>query len=593
MASDVSDHTVRCLLVLNRDVTDRVLRAVFPQPVLGVRFVDAAADPEAVESAAGGEVGAVVVLHRAMYDASFPDDEDACGRLALLRRLSMHCVLVDPLDRVLPFADRGALCSLVARLAPTALQPRWLVVRDGEDATAAAVGAGLRLPIVCKPLLACGPPRSHELIVALRLSALREVPLPALLQEYIPHGGQILKLYCVGKHVHCEERPSLPDLRVTGEDGAQARPSGTASPCPAISGSNQATCGSVGGRGAWVRAWPGARPDQTPGAQAGTGDAADPLLPASVRFCTQQSPPPAAAFGAAAAPAETVFACRALGSESVTARPRGAGGGLGQGSTGQPVGECQPLVACESHRDEAMRLAGRNRDEAMRLAGRNRDEALRLVGKESHRDEAMRLAGKESHRDEAMRLAGKESHRDEAMRLAGGLARALGVGMLGVDIIVRAEGVGGRAEGGDNTEGVFGRAEGGENTSTASGGADQSDGVCRGGCGCTGACSHGQGGNDTSGRSCSSGCGGGLGSASASSGNHALSCSCASGCSGGADLGGVRVAAELFSRPVFSRLMVVDLNYMPKTSLRLADGGRSLAQLVLDRYRAHLEKAPP
>lgn len=486
MAADGSDGTVLCLLVLNRDVTDRVLHAVSPQPVLGVRFVDAAADLEAVESAAAGGAGATVVLHRAMYDASFSDDEEACRRLALLRQLSVRCVLTDPLDRVLPFADRGALCALVARLAPTVLQPRWLVVRAGEDATAAAVGAGLRLPIVCKPLLACGPPRSHELVVALRLSALADVPLPALLQEYVPHGGRIFKVYCVGEHVHCEERPSLPDLLVGGEAGARF---GTATERhgAATLGSGPQTTG-IGSRGAGagVSAWPNPCPDRTSATQAGTGDAVGPLPPASVCFCTQGSMPTAAAFGAAAAQAVTDSGCWALCSESEGARETGAGGGREQGSTGP--------------------LAG---------AGRSPTAAAAACD------------------------------RDGAMRLAASLARALGVGLLGVDVIVRADGAGGNATVGGKGDGCASQPRAGIC-------------CCAGGSGLAGGC----------------GCAGG--------------CSGVLGCRDGT--GGV---GECGATECFSRLMVVDLNYMPNTSLRMADGGRALAQLVLDRHRAHREETPP
>ena len=192
-----------CLTVLTPGMTERLFKALTADNH-AVCFVDATTEPQVRYGA--------VVLHRVMYDASMGEEEGARRRLELVRQLSDSCVLVDPIERVLPFADRGKLCSMLAQLAPAVQQPRWLVVQEGQDAAAAAQDAGLRLPIICKPLVACGPPRSHQLAVGLEYAALRGFPAPMLLQEYVAHGGRIFKAYCVGEHVHCEERDSLPDL---------------------------------------------------------------------------------------------------------------------------------------------------------------------------------------------------------------------------------------------------------------------------------------------------------------------------------------------------------------------------------------------
>lgn len=213
-----ADSPLRCLLVLPPSVAAGVLRAVSPQPVLGVRFVDAGADPAAAEASANPDD--TVVLHRAMYDAAMAGDAAANARLALVRRLSANRVpLVDSLERVLPFADRAELCRLVQALDPEARprppswpgakplalhkhprttysaplflyqardaarhvslggglssnynqtasfrtasfpqarQPRYACVDVGEDPATAARTSGMRLPIVVKPRLACG-----------------------------------------------------------------------------------------------------------------------------------------------------------------------------------------------------------------------------------------------------------------------------------------------------------------------------------------------------------------------------------------------------------------------------------------------------
>jgi hypothetical protein len=302
-------------------------------------------------------------------------------------------------------------------------------------------------------------------------------------------------VYCVGERVHCEERPSLPDLRVGPGAGSQIGSSGTAT-----ASSGAATCGLSQGTGASIRgdvsaggecsrvgAGPGACPCGPPAMQPGTAGAAEPPPPRSVRFCTQENPPTAGAFGAAAGPPSVLdSACRAFSSEGEHAHERGGDGGAGPGSSGGRAcaghASASGAIACEEHRER--------------------------------------------------------EPRDGAMRLAASLARALGVGLLGADVILCT----------------------GKRRVGPSQGSERADGCARRE-GCVGACC-GDSGCD---------CGGGYG------------CSGTGGpardAEGGTDGG--------WPGACFSRLMVVDLNYMPNTSLRLGDSGRELAQLVLDRHRAH------
>ena len=67
------------------------------------------------------------------------------------------------------FADRAALCRALEAAGPSVVrQPRYLEVcasapggsgggGGGGSVLEAARAAGLRLPLLCKPLLACGP----------------------------------------------------------------------------------------------------------------------------------------------------------------------------------------------------------------------------------------------------------------------------------------------------------------------------------------------------------------------------------------------------------------------------------------------------
>ena len=207
---------LRCALVLPPDKLGKVSELA-ACPVDGVKF--AAEDGAAAEAATPPDA----VVHKAVFDlAHAATDDAAAARLRLLRRYDERGVLLDLLERSLPFADRGEICRLLASLHPEAPQPAFLELRDADADVVARVreamaqpraGEGrLRYPLMCKPLLACGPASSHELAVVLREEGLAALRPPLLLQNFVRHGGALLKGYCVGRRVHVAQRASLPDL---------------------------------------------------------------------------------------------------------------------------------------------------------------------------------------------------------------------------------------------------------------------------------------------------------------------------------------------------------------------------------------------
>ncbi|PHU20596.1 Inositol-tetrakisphosphate 1-kinase 2 [Capsicum chinense] len=87
--------------------------------------------------------------------------------------------------------------------------PRQLVIEKDSSSIPDAVGkAGLRLPIVAKPLAA----KSHELSLAYDKFSLQMLEPPLVLQEFINHGGILFKVYIVGETVKVVRRFSLPDV---------------------------------------------------------------------------------------------------------------------------------------------------------------------------------------------------------------------------------------------------------------------------------------------------------------------------------------------------------------------------------------------
>ena len=95
-----------------------------------------------------------------------------------------------------------------------------------EAAVAAVARAGLTFPLLCKPAVACGP-RGHRLSLVLRAEGLTELVSsasadgPLIAQEYVDHGGSVLKAYAVGDLEHLALKPSLPDLAplLSSEEG--------------------------------------------------------------------------------------------------------------------------------------------------------------------------------------------------------------------------------------------------------------------------------------------------------------------------------------------------------------------------------------
>jgi len=280
-ADVTADVTV--LLCVPRRVQERLQELHQRPAVHGVRFL--LHEPDAQVEEEPPLPSCDLVVHKAVNDLALRrGDAAAAARYVTLQALAARGVpMLDPLDAMPLFADRAALCRALEAAGPSvARQPRYLEVcarapggsgggGGGGSVLEAARAAGLRLPLLCKPLLACGPPASHDLGVALSEEGLRRVEAPVLLQEYVAHhGGTMLKGYCVGRHVHVVERPSLPDLRnaeaasglvrfdsqqplpagsAFGLDDARGRPAAAALSDDVTSGAQEAAAAGTGG--AW------------------------------------------------------------------------------------------------------------------------------------------------------------------------------------------------------------------------------------------------------------------------------------------------------------------------------------------------------
>ena len=130
----------------------------------------------------------------------------------------------------------------------TCTVPRYTVLEEGasfEEALSQIGVSGLALPVLVTPVWADGRAGSHALAVVTAEAGLRHLSergsqlglaLPAVAQQYVPHGGCLFKVYVLGRHVRMVTRPSL-DL----EAERAARPGAreplqrtTSNPCPGL-----------------------------------------------------------------------------------------------------------------------------------------------------------------------------------------------------------------------------------------------------------------------------------------------------------------------------------------------------------------------
>ncbi|KAG4984367.1 hypothetical protein AAZX31_10G242300 [Glycine max] len=93
--------------------------------------------------------------------------------------------------------------------------PRQLVITKEKDPSSIpyeVTKAGMKLPLVAKPLVVDGTAKSHELFLAYDEFSLSAVEPPLVLQEFVNHGGLLFKIYIVGETIKVVRRFSLPNI---------------------------------------------------------------------------------------------------------------------------------------------------------------------------------------------------------------------------------------------------------------------------------------------------------------------------------------------------------------------------------------------
>eukprot|EP00878_Enallax_costatus_P043882 GHUV01051982.1.p1 GENE.GHUV01051982.1~~GHUV01051982.1.p1 ORF type:complete len:318 (+),score=96.63 GHUV01051982.1:388-1341(+) len=128
-----------------------------------------------------------------------------------------HICVVDPFENTKKVLDRLQLSLMLNQLKHVRL-PSGVVARapryihldsfDGAGLPDILTSAGLHAPYIVKPLVACGVKHSHSMALVLLDDALQQlqgqVPVPAVVQEFVNHGGVQYKVYVLGEKVRAK-----------------------------------------------------------------------------------------------------------------------------------------------------------------------------------------------------------------------------------------------------------------------------------------------------------------------------------------------------------------------------------------------------
>ncbi|KAK4438009.1 Inositol-tetrakisphosphate 1-kinase [Sesamum alatum] len=134
------------------------------------------------------------------------------------KRVHPEVIVLDPPDAIQHLRNRQSMLEVVADLElpdhyGKVRIPRQLVIpKDPTSIPDEVAKAGLRVPLVVKPLVVDGSAKSHELFLAYDQFSLSELETPMVLQEFVNHGGVLFKVFIVGESIKVVRRFSLPDV---------------------------------------------------------------------------------------------------------------------------------------------------------------------------------------------------------------------------------------------------------------------------------------------------------------------------------------------------------------------------------------------
>ncbi|KAI9180377.1 hypothetical protein LWI28_004231 [Acer negundo] len=152
-----------------------------------------------------------VVLHKM-------SGKEWCEVIEDYKQKHPEVTVLDPPDAIRHLHNRQSMLQNVADLDLSDCHgkvcvPRQMVIKkDPLSIPDDVFEAGLKLPLVAKPLVVDGTAKSHELFLAYDRFSLSKLEPPLILQEFVNHGGVLFKIYIVGEAIKVVKRFSLPNV---------------------------------------------------------------------------------------------------------------------------------------------------------------------------------------------------------------------------------------------------------------------------------------------------------------------------------------------------------------------------------------------
>lgn len=149
------------------------------------------------------------------------------GMLELQRCIGEYpdCCVIDPFDNIFPVVDRLIIQEILLGLVELKTEsqckirgPYFLKVDNFEDVELEKRlhEAKLSLPSIVKPQVACGVADAHSMAIVFKAADFPglEVPLPAIVQEYVDHSSTLFKFYVLGEKIFYAVKKSTPNADI-------------------------------------------------------------------------------------------------------------------------------------------------------------------------------------------------------------------------------------------------------------------------------------------------------------------------------------------------------------------------------------------
>ncbi|XP_022860141.1 inositol 1,3,4-trisphosphate 5/6-kinase 4 [Olea europaea var. sylvestris] len=132
------------------------------------------------------------------------------------------CCVIDPFSNIYPVLDRLKIQQILLGLENLNIKghckirgPNFLKVDSFYelDLEQSLVEAKLALPNIVKPQVACGVADAHSMAIVFKVDDYKDldVPLPAVVQEYVDHSSLLYKFYALGGKIFYAVKKSTPN----------------------------------------------------------------------------------------------------------------------------------------------------------------------------------------------------------------------------------------------------------------------------------------------------------------------------------------------------------------------------------------------